>query len=288
MPLFTQISEYLKNFGIYTSTIGWQDILEIVCVWAIVYAVLKWMKDTRAWVLLKGILFILGFLAISYAFRLDTILWIAKNVFGVALTAIVIVLQPELRSALEDLGRSKMGLQNLFDANRGRDEELSEKTINEIVRASVEMGRVRTGALIVIEREESLKEFERTGIAVDGIVTSQLFINIFEKNTPLHDGAVIVRKNRIASATCYLPLTKSDSLSKELGTRHRAALGVSEETDSVTVIVSEETGRISLAYSGELERNLDSDRLRERLKRLLIGANEPSENGWKIGRRRKK
>ena len=138
----------------------------------------------------------------------------------------------------------------------------------------MEMGKVKTGALIVIEQNQSLSEYERTGIDVDGIVTSQLLINIFEKNTPLHDGAVIVRGNRVTSATCYLPLSDNMALSKDLGTRHRAGVGISEATDSMTVIVSEETGKISVAYKGELERSLDGDRLKERLKSIQ---NKPEE-----------
>jgi diadenylate cyclase len=178
----------------------------------------------------------------------------------------VVILQPELRKALEGIGRKNFfhGLLNFSEATEeGR---FSDKTINEIVRACGEMAKVRTGALIVIEQSHPLTEFERTGIDVDGIVTSQLLINIFEHNTPLHDGAVIIRGDRITSATCYLPLSDNMGIGKELGTRHRAGVGVSEATDSLTIIVSEETGKISVAYEGELERAVDSDRLRERLR----------------------
>lgn len=145
----------------------------------------------------------------------------------------------------------------------------SDKTINEIVKGCIEMGKAKTGALIVIEQKESLKDYERTGIEVDAIVTSQLLINIFEHNTPLHDGAVIIRGNRITSATCYLPLSDNLGLSKELGTRHRAGVGASEATDSLTVIVSEETGKISVAHEGRLERNLSADELREKMQKIL-------------------
>ena len=144
----------------------------------------------------------------------------------------------------------------------------SDRTINEIAKACVEMGKVKTGALIVIERSQSLAEYERTGIDIDGIVSSQLLINIFEHNTPLHDGAVIIRENRVTSATCYLPLSDNMALSKELGTRHRAGVGISEATDSLTVIVSEETGRISVAMEGKLDRNLDGEALKERLRKI--------------------
>mgnify|MGYP002922968806 FL=1 len=153
----------------------------------------------------------------------------------------------------------------------------------------MEMGKVRTGALIVIEQKVSLRDYERTGIDVDGIVTSQLLINIFEHNTPLHDGAVIIQGNRVVSATCYLPLSDNLGLSKELGTRHRAGVGISEITDSLTIIVSEETGKISVAYEGELERNLDADSLRDRMHKILNNPVEEHKNLriWK-GRSRDK
>jgi len=149
--------------------------------------------------------------------------------------------------------------------SKGESGKFSDKTINELVKACYEMGKVKTGALIVIEDEIVLTEYERTGIAVDGILTSQLLINIFEKNTPLHDGAVIVRGDRVVAATCYLPLTDSLSISKDLGTRHRAAVGISEVSDSLTIVVSEETGRVSIALGGELYRNVDAEFLRNKL-----------------------
>ncbi len=152
-----------------------------------------------------------------------------------------------------------------FDSSRNVSERMSDKTVNELVKASVEMGKAKTGALIVLEQNVSLTEYERTGISVDAHVTSQLLINIFEHNTPLHDGAVLVRENRIVSATCYLPLSDNMVLSKELGTRHRAGIGVSEVTDSLTIIISEETGQISYAYRGELSRGVSGEELKARL-----------------------
>lgn len=196
--------------------------------------------------------------------------------FGVAVTAVIVILQPELRKAIDELGRKNIISSIMpFELGKGTAEgRFSDKTINEIAKACVEMGKVKTGALIVIEQEQSLAEYERTGIDVDGIVTSQLLINIFEHNTPLHDGAVIVRGNRITSATCYLPLSDNMQLSKELGTRHRAGVGISEVTDSLTVIVSEETGKISAAYEGKLERNLNGDTLKEKIRTIQ---NKPEE-----------
>jgi diadenylate cyclase len=191
---------------------------------------------------------------------------------------------------LEELGRKNI-ISSIIPFDTGRTSEegrFSDKTINEISKACVEMGKVKTGALIVVEQNQSLAEYERTGIDVDGIVTSQLLINIFEKNTPLHDGAVIVRGNRVTSATCYLPLSDNMALGKELGTRHRAGVGISEASDSMTVIVSEETGKISVAYEGKLERNLDGESLKELLKSIQ---NKPEEEpkkrivwkGWSKG-----
>ncbi len=256
---FNRTSLHMPNVGI-------PDILEILIIAFLVYHILVWAKDTRLWSLLKGVIVIVVFILIAAILNMTTILWIADKVAVIAFTAIVVVLQPELRKALEELGRKNF-FANVFAIGDGKTEErFSDKTLNEITRACVEMAKVRTGALIVIEQSHPLTEFERTGIDVDGIVTSQLLINIFEHNTPLHDGAVIIRGNRITSATCYLPLSDNMGIGKELGTRHRAGIGVSEATDSLTIIVSEETGKISVAYEGELERAVDSDRLRERLR----------------------
>ncbi len=242
------------------------DIVEILIISFLVYQIMVWIKNTKAWNLLRGIIVILAFILIASIFHMNTILWIASNVINVAIIAVVIVFQPELRKALEQLGRQNF-FRNLisFDSPRNVAELFSDKTISEIVKASFEMGKVKTGALIVIEQNNSLAEYERTGIPVDGLVTSQLLINIFEHNTPLHDGAVIIRNNRLTSATCYLPLSDNMELSKELGTRHRAGVGISEASDSLTIIVSEETGRVSIAYMGELYRNVSTDFVKEKL-----------------------
>ena len=243
------------------------DFVEICIISFLFYQVLLWIKNTRAWMLLRGILVILIFVAIAAIFQMSTILWIAEKTLSVGVVALVIIFQPEMRKALENLG-SKNFLANLltFDFSKGEQEKFSDKTINELVKACYEMGKVKTGALIVVEDEIVLAEYERTGIAVDGILTSQLLINIFEKNTPLHDGAVIMRGDRVVSATCYLPLSDNLSLSKDLGTRHRAAVGISEVSDSMTIVVSEETGKVSIAMGGELYRNVDADFLRNKLR----------------------
>lgn len=264
------------------------NAVEIFIIAYLIYHILIWIKNTRAWSLLKGLVIILIFWVFAAYFRMNTILWLGRNILGFAVTAIIIILQPELRKALEELGNKEIVSSVLPFATSKREEDgFSQKTVNEIVKACVEMGKVRTGALIVIECKQPLGEFERTGIDVDGLVTSQLLINIFEHNTPLHDGAVIVRGNRITSATCYLPLSDNLHLDKNLGTRHRAGLGISEVTDSVTVIVSEETGKISLAYKGMLERNLDGEQLKEKLQIAMPNSVEEKKN-YKIFRGRSK
>ena len=279
----SQLNEFIRTYLSRIPnlrSVRWVDIVEILLITFLIYHILVWIKNTKAWSLLKGIIVIAGFILIAAELKMNTILWIVENAFGVAVTAIVVILQPELRKALEDLGRKNIITSIIpFDSNKSSEEGLfSDKTINEIAKACVEMGKVKTGALIVVEQNQPLTEYERTGIDVDGIVTSQLIINIFEKNTPLHDGAVIVRGNRITSATCYLPLSDNMGLSKDLGTRHRAGVGISDVTDSMTIIVSEETGKISIAYEGNLERNLDGERLKERLRSVQ---NKPEEENKK-------
>lgn len=263
-----QIANVLRNnFGnFHRIAVRWTDIVEILIISFLVYQIMLWIKNTKAWSLLKGLVIIMFFILLAAIFQMSTILWIAENVLSLAVVAVVVVLQPELRKALEQLGRKNIFSALLtFDNGKEAGGRFSDKTVNEIVRASFEMGKVKTGALMVVEQNYSLEEYERTGIEVDGIVTSQLLINIFEHNTPLHDGAVIIRGNRVTSATCYLPLSDNMGLSKDLGTRHRAAVGISEATDSLTVIVSEETGYVSVAYEGILLRNVDMDTLREKL-----------------------
>lgn len=276
----------LQNFEIVetylsrVSGIRWTDIAELVILSFLLYQILVWIKNTRAWSLLKGILVIAVFILVAAYFEMNTILWIVQNMFGVAVTAVVVILQPELRKAIEEIGRKNIITSIMpFDLGKNPAEgRFSDKTINEIAKACVEMGKVKTGALIVVQQNQPLDEYERTGIDVDGIVTSQLLINIFEHNTPLHDGAVIVRGNRVVSATCYLPLSDNMALSKELGTRHRAGVGISEATDSLTVIVSEETGKISVAYGGKLERGLSGEELKAKLKTIQ---NKPEEENRK-------
>lgn len=259
------------------------DIVEILIIAFLLYHILVWFKTTRAWTLFKGILVILVFILLAAIFQMNTILWIADKTINVGIIAILVIFQPEMRKALEQLGRKRF-ISTLFSFDNGKNmvERYSERTVNEMVKACYEMGKVKTGALIVIENDVQLGEYERTGIELDSILSSQLLINIFEKNTPLHDGAIIVRGNRVVAATCYLPLSDNLALSKDLGTRHRAAVGISEVSDSMTIVVSEETGKVSLAVEGELYRNIDEEFLK---KKLSEGHLKDVENGklidWK-------
>ena len=279
--------EVLETYLARISGVRWADIVEGMILSFLIYNILVWIKDTRAWSLLKSIIFIAVLLLIAAYFEMNTILWIVNNLLSVGVIAVVVILQPELRKAVDELGRKNIISSLLpFDVGKNSVEgRFSDKTINEISKACVEMGKVKTGALIVVEQEQSLAEYERTGIDVDGIITSQLLINIFEHNTPLHDGAVIVRGNRVTSATCYLPLSDNMMLSKDLGTRHRAGVGISEATDSLTVIVSEETGKISVAYKGALSRGLSGEDLKERLREIQNKPEEePRKRIWWKGR----
>lgn len=230
------------------------DVVQVLLLSWFIYHIFLWLKDTRAYTLLRGIMLIVAFVVAANVLKMEVIVWLLGNLSVVAITAVIIIFQPEIRKALDQVGHSNV-FRRLMSLNRSTTEEnkrFTDHTLNEVVRAVFEMGEVRTGALIVIQRDTGLDEFEKTGIAVDGVVTSQLLINIFEHNTPLHDGAVIIRNDRVAAATCYLPLSDNMELSKKLGTRHRAGVGISEVSDSLTIIVSEETGNVSYASNGRL------------------------------------
>ncbi len=283
------MTEYLARMyswiAFVPKMITFTNIIEILLLSFLIYKILCWVQNTKAWTLLKGGVIILVFYLLASFLRFTTITWIINRMGLIAVIAVLIIFQPELRKALEQLG-SKNILTGLFLEEVRSPEGYTEKTVNEIVRAAYEMGKVKTGALIVIEKDVSLQEIEHTGIEIDGIVTSQLLINIFEHNTPLHDGAVVIRGNRITAATCYLPLTDSLTISKDLGTRHRAALGISESTDSMTVVVSEETGRVSLAQGGVLQRISDPEVLRAAL--TVENGEEVTTGRFKIWKGRNK
>lgn len=242
-------------------------IVEILILTVIIYELLIWVKNTRAWTLLKGIVVVTAFALISYFFHLTTLTWLMSKTAGVLVTVVVIVFQPELRRALEQLGRKNI-IFSIFGTSAviAEEDRRSRDKINfEIVKAVFEMSKVKTGALIVMEKKVILNEYERTGIPIDALISSQLLMNIFEHNTPLHDGAVFIRNQRVVAATCYLPLSDNMELSKELGTRHRAGVGISEVSDSLTIIVSEETGAVSIAESGKLTRSVSPDDLKAKL-----------------------
>ena len=275
------IINFVKTYGqwLQLPEVSIIDLVEIVIIAFAIYQIIIWIKKTRAWSLLKGLIVLLAISLVAVLFHMNVILWIFEKCLGVGITALVIIFQPELRKALEQLGRNKL-FKSLFtlDDSKGKNEKLSKKTISEIVRATYELAKTKTGALMVIGNEEGLLEYERTGIVLDAAVSSQLLINIFEHNTPLHDGAIIIIEDRITVATCYLPLSDNMELSKDLGTRHRAGVGVSEVSDSLTIIVSEETGKVSIALGGELIRNVDGEYLKSKLENLT---------GHKVEKKRK-
>ncbi|MGF7143742.1 diadenylate cyclase [Anaerotaenia torta] len=261
------IRRLIREYSVWMSIrkIYLTDIFEIIALAFLIYHVVKWIKTTRAWALVKGLAVIMAFWLLTVIFDLNVIAWIIKNTINVGIIAIVIIFQPEFRKALEQLGQKNLMKSIIpFDDNKDS-EKFSDHTLNEIVRATFELARTKTGALIVMEEDTPLNDFENTGIYIDSLISSELLINIFEHNTPLHDGAVILRGNRIVAATCYLPLSDNMQLSKDLGTRHRAGIGISEVSDSLTIIVSEETGRVSIAREGKLIRNVDGDYLRAKL-----------------------
>lgn len=281
--------EYLRfrfmKFSLPVS-VGIIDLVQILLIAFFVYYLMVWVKNTRAYMLLKGVLFVIIFLVVAALLHMDTILWICKQLSVVAITGVIVIFQPELRRVLEQLGEKKM-LSTLipFDSNKATDERISDRTIGELIHAAYAMGEVKTGALIVVEQNIILKEYEKTGIAMDSVISSQLLINIFEHNTPLHDGAVIIRNNRIVAATCYLPLSDNLALNKSLGTRHRAGVGISEVSDSLTIIVSEETGKISYAMGGRIYTGVTPGVLREQLNKLKVKSNAKEDSGkfriWK-------
>ena len=286
----TVLTQVLKEFvseSWYFPQIRVVDAVEILIITFLFYQIILWIKNTKAWMLLRGILVVALFILVAAVFKMYTILWIAQNSLPVMATAVVIIFQPELRRALEKLGEKQFVPNMVALDKRGKDNvRFSQKTIDGIVEASFAMGAVKTGALIVVEQAIMLTEYESTGIALDCIVSPQVLINIFEHNTPLHDGAIIVRGDRIVSATCYLPLSDNMGISKELGTRHRAAVGMSEVSDALIVTVSEETGSVSVAMGGQLVRNVTPEYLKKRLesiskKSVEIGRLKKIWKGWR-------
>jgi len=254
------VSKYLVMPKIYVS-----DVVEVFIIAIIVYYVMLWFKKTHAWTIFKGLMVLMLLLILAAIFNLSTILWIANKTLSVGIIAIVVIFQPELRKALEDLGNKNIIFNAIRNMDGGAEGRISDHSLEEIIRATLELAKAKTGALIVLKRENDLSDYVKTGIVLNSEISSQLLINIFEHNTPLHDGAVIIENNKITAATCYLPLSENLSLPKDLGTRHRAGVGVSEVTDSIVIIVSEETGSISIATSGRLIRYADAGILKSEL-----------------------
>lgn len=250
--------------------IGLIDVVQVLLIAVVVYYFILWIKQTRAYTLFKGMILIVLIVMIAALTGMETILWIFRNISTVVLVALVVIFQPELRKMLEQLGeKNTLSMLGMLNREKEGIERLSEQSVEEIVRACYEMGAVKTGALIVLERDIVLSEYEKTGIEIDAKISSQLLINIFEHNTPLHDGAVLVRNDRIQAATCYLPLSDNLSLNKNLGTRHRAAVGISEVSDALTIIVSEETGNVSYAQKGRINTGVTQTDLKEQLRTFL-------------------
>ncbi len=255
---------YLRSFF---QVLKLTDIVDIFLIAIIVYQLLKILKETRAMQLIKGIFLLFLILQISSWAHLTTLNYLLRNAMQVGMFAIVVIFQPELRNLLEKMGRSNVG--RLIDVATGKAMSDDDYAISEIVHAATNMSSTKTGALIVIERETKLGDVIRTGTLLDADVSSALLENIFFPKTPLHDGAVIIRGDRIHTAGCFLPLTSNTNLSRDLGTRHRAALGISEASDAIVVIVSEETGKISIAVNGSLTRNLTEASLKTALGKAL-------------------
>jgi diadenylate cyclase len=254
------------------------NIVDILLVWFVIYKAIGYIRGTKAVQLLKGIFVILIIKFTSDVFGLNTLGWIMEQAITWGFLAIIIIFQPEFRRALEQLGRGR-----LFSRSAANEEENEAKMVESIIKATDYMAKRRIGALISIERETGMGDYIETGIQLDSKISSELLINIFIPNTPLHDGAVVIQKGRVAAAACYLPLSESPFISKELGTRHRAALGISEVTDSVTVIVSEETGNISLTKNAELYRDVSMEQLTELLQNELMSiskTNSTTSTRW--------
>ena len=270
----------LMYFKSFFQVLKLTDLIDVLLITFIVYQLLKLIKETRAMQLLKGVLILFFVLEISSWLQLNTLNYILRSAMQVGMFAVVVIFQPELRSLLEKMGRSKVG--RIINIASGPSDN-QEHAINELVRATVNLSEDKTGALIVMERETKLGDVIGTGTLIDAEVSSALLENIFVPKTPLHDGAVIIRGDRIHTAGCLLPLTSNENLSRELGTRHRAALGISEASDALVIVVSEETGKISIAANGALARNLDKQSLTAALKKAF-SSDEGMGKFWRSGK----
>ncbi|MCC0634326.1 MULTISPECIES: diadenylate cyclase CdaA [Clostridioides] len=252
------INSFLNEFFNIILRMSIYDLIDISIVAYIFYKIFMFIKDTRAEQVFKGIIFLLLATQLSNTFKLHTVYWISLKALDYGVIAALIIFQPEFRAGLEHIGRAKF---NLFGKNVNTSEETLNRTIEEIVEALYSLSRQKIGALIIMERETRISDIINTGTIIDAEISRQLLINIFIPNTPLHDGAVVIRDSKVKAAACFLPLTESKDLSKDLGTRHRAGIGVSEVSDCITLIVSEETGGVSIAKAGKLYRDISRERM---------------------------
>ncbi len=261
----TQISYYWQQLTQLTSSLlssmGVRNYLDILLVAMLIYYATKVIRQTRANSVLKGFILLLVMMWLSQVAELNTINWLLQQIIGTGTIMLVVLFQPELRRALEQMGRTSFTSALIGNNSGERNARMAEHNTEEMVHALTNLSRRKVGALIVMEQQTGLKDIVATGTTLDAEISSQLIENIFEPNTPLHDGAVVMNHGRITAAACFLPLSENSSISRELGTRHRAALGISETTDAVVLIVSEETGIISMAREGKLTRYLDSKTL---------------------------
>lgn len=277
--------ENIKNvFSVFQTlnVLKWISfVAELLIMTYIIYKILMWIKNTRAWILIRGLLVIVIIIAIAQLCEFDVILYLVKYIAYIAVFGLIIIFQDDIRAGLEHLGRQRVLSKLIPDINKFT-KKISKDSIQEIVEASFMMGSVKTGALIVVEQEYTLEEYERTGIDINGDVSRQLLINIFEKNTPLHDGAVLIVGDVIKSATCYLPLSHNPDIPKDLGTRHRAAIGISEISDAIVIVVSEETGNVSICMSGEIKVMRDEREMTKELFDIVYGHEENIEDNGSI------
>lgn len=259
----------------YTRLLRLSDVIDIIIVAIIFYYLINLIRETRAMQLVKGIVFLFVVFFLSQWLKLNALNYILGGAMQIGAFALIVIFQPELRNLLERMGRFKVG--NIIDFAADTTDEEIYRVIDSVAQAAADMSETRTGALIVMERTTKLGEFISTGTTLDATVSSGLLENIFVPNTPLHDGAVIIRNNRIVTAGCLLPLTANNNLSRDLGTRHRAAIGLSEVTDAVIIVVSEETGKISIAMNGSLTRNLSKESLSKALKKIMSQGTEANQ-----------
>lgn len=277
IPSLTAFLDNLNLSKLSIPSIRISDIIDIIIVAIFIYIIMNWIRETRAWSLFKGMLIILILSVLSFRLNFYTTYWLIQETFSVGVIAILILFQPEFRKGLEQIGKGSL-TKNIFNSNF-QEQIIPKQILDEILTACFTMAKTKTGAIIVVEQKVALGDFEESGIPIDAIITNQLLINIFEDKTPLHDGAVLIRNNRIKRAACILPLTQSE-IGLDLGTRHRASVGASEVSDAYIFVVSEERGYVSIAHNGRLYKNLSKENI-ERIFKQQEKQNAKKLNLWK-------